>query len=199
MDDLREQIVSYIKGNGFAESYATYDLLETRIRRLSEEHQLDLDDTAQIHEYLNSSVVRNFVEDRQPVISSVPNEVISKIKSYFIDHENSLSAFTPVMAYRASNAKADQHLYGVVARHSSGTYACWTSFNTALYSMNAGHYGLSKDDAIRVLKDNFFDITDCPEYPDKYGMENSRVEIGEDTGPELRGNIAMFRLRRGGR
>lgn len=195
---LRDEIVSHIKENGFAESYLTYDLLEASMQRLANDNRLDLESIDQIQAYLNHDVVRKFIENRQPVVSPVPDEVVTEIKQYFANPSNSLQSFTPIEAYRASNARADQHLYGVIAKHSGGTYACWTGFNTSLHSMNFGHYGVSKDDAVKILNDNFFDITDCPEDPHKYGMENSKVEISQDKEPEIQNNIARFR-RRGGR
>lgn len=195
---LRDEIVSHIRKNGFAESYSTYDLLEASMQRLANNNRLDLESVDQIQAYLNHDVVRKFIEDRQPVVSHVPDEVVTEIKQYFADPSNSLQSFTPIEVYRASNARADQHLYGVLAKHRDGSYACWTSFNTSLHSMNSGHYGVSKADAVNILNDNFFDITDCPEDPQKYGMENSKAEISKDKEPEIQNNVARFR-RRGGR
>lgn len=195
---LRDEIASYIKENGFAESYSMYDLLEAGMKRLANDKRLDLENTDQIRAYLNHDVVRKFIEDRQPIVSPVPDTVVAELKQYFENPSHSLQSFTPIEVYRASNASADQHLYSVIAKHRDGTYSCWTSFNTSLHSMNSGHYGVSKDDAVNILHDNFFDITDCPEKPHKYGMENSKVEISQDKEPEIPNNIAMFR-RRGGR
>lgn len=195
---LKDEIASYIKENGFAESYSIYDLLEGSMQRLANDKQLDLENVEQIRAYLNHHVVRKFIEDRQPVVSPVPDAVITEINQYFSDPSNSLQNFTPIEAYRSSNARSDQHLYGVIAKHKDGTYACWSSFNTSLHSMNSGHYGVSKGDAVNILKNNFFDVTDNPEDPHKYGMENSKVEISQDKESEIQNNIARFR-RRGGR
>lgn len=194
---LRDEIVSHIIEHGFAESYSTYDLLEASMQQLANDNRLNLESVDQIHAYLNHDVVRKFIEDRQPVVSPVSDEVVTEIKQYFEDPSNSLQNFTPIEVYRASNARTDQHLYGVIAKHRDGSYACWTSFNTSLHSMNFGHYGVSKDDAVNILNDNFFDITDCPENPHKYGMENSKVEISKDKEPEVQNNIARFRCRGG--
>lgn len=55
--------------------------------------------------------------------------------------------------------------------HQDGTYACWTSWNDSTKSLNHGHYRLnSLKGAEKIVKDNFYDITDEPE---KYGFENT--------------------------
>lgn len=194
---LREEIISYMKENGFVESFSMYDLLEVSMQKLANDKRLDLENIDQIRAYLNRDVVRRFIEDRQPVVSPVPDEVVKEIKQYFANPLNSLQGFKPIEVYRASNARDDQHLYGVIAKHDGGMYACWTGFNTSLHSMNSGHYGISKNEAVNILNDNFFDITDCPENPHKYGMDNSKVEIDRDKEPKIQSNITPFRRRAG--
>jgi len=199
MVNLREEIKAFVKENGFAESISTYDLLELQMKKMSVSKKLDINDVNQVHSFLNSFSVRSFCEKQQPFMDPVPPAVIHEICDYFKDSSNSLDAYTPITAYRSSNSKGDSHLYSILAKRHDGTYSCWTRFNTSLHSMNNGHYGLSKEEAISVIKEKFFDVTDCPEDPERYGMENSRVIINEDKEPEKVVNLAAIRARRGGR
>lgn len=124
--------------------------------------------------FLKSEDVVKFVQDRQPEISPVPAKVVEHIREYF---QSEMPGFTPVLVQRQSNAPGDNYLYEVVGRGGSGKYACWTSWNDSLQSLNHGHYNIKEDDAMQILWENFYDVTDEVEI---YGPENSRIYFESD-------------------
>lgn len=121
--------------------------------------------------FLKQDSIAEFVRSRQPEISPVPESVIEHVKSYF---EKELPGFTPVLVQRSSNASADNYLYSVAAKGASGKYACWSSWNESLQSLNHGHYNITEDVAVNILKENFYDVTDEIAL---YGPEKSRVTL----------------------
>ena len=63
-------------------------------------------------------------------------------------------------------------------KENSDEYACWSTFNESIKSMNSGHYNLAtEEDAFEILKDYFFDITDDMAH---YGPQKSMTEIDND-------------------
>lgn len=123
--------------------------------------------------FLRKNEIIEFVRNRQPEITPVPKTVVEHIKAYF---EKELPGFTPVMVHRSSNDPSDSYLYSVVAQGASGKYACWSSWNESLQSMNHGHYNLKEEDAVNILKDTFYDTTDELAL---YGPENNRVILNK--------------------
>lgn len=59
------------------------------------------------------------------------------------------------------NHDDDGYLYMVEAYHKENcdNFAVWTSWNESTQSLNHGHYKLTKEQAKKVLKENFFDCT----------------------------------------
>ena len=136
--------------------------------------ELDIDNT-ELCDYLKNDYFIGFIKDRQPNVSKVPDSVIKDVISYF---KTDISGFMPVKVCRHSNHPEDVYLYSVIAKHeNSDAYACWSTFNDSTKSLNHGHYYLSgEDDALEIIKDKFFDITDDI---DSYGPEKSMTDVPE--------------------
>ena len=131
-------------------------------------------DSEEIDEFLQSPNVIAFIKERQPELSPVSDNVIKNMKQYFEKH---LSDYQITDVCRKSNHVEDSYLYSVVAKKGD-EYACWTSWNETSQSLNYGHYSLeSRDVAIDILKENFFDMTN---EPSKYGLECTLKEINEN-------------------
>ena len=146
----------------------------------------------QVTDFISQSDTQLFIEKRQPELSKVPDSVIEHIESYF---NKNLKAYEITDVFRKSNHPDDAALFSVVGRRKDGYYACWTSWNENTQEVNHGHYGLNdKDTAIAIIRKNYNDITDEIE---KYGLENSRVEIVKETQePEREAdNIIYFHSR----
>lgn len=126
--------------------------------------------------FLKRDKVDKFIADRQPHISTIPEEVIENIVSYF---DNGLSIYTPVQVCRKSNHKSDDYLYSVIAENiKDNSYACWSTYNNSTRVLNHGHYGLAdKNEALDIIRDTFFDVTDDIEH---FGPEQSLKDITAD-------------------
>lgn len=128
-------------------------------------------DSEEIDKFLQSENIVNFIKERQPEISPVSDIVIDNIRQYF---DKYLPNYQITDVCRKSNHPEDAYLYSVVAVKGD-EYACWTSWNETAQSLNYGHYSLvSRETAIGILKENFFDVTNEPE---KYGIENTLKSI----------------------
>lgn len=127
-------------------------------------------------EKLGNEKTLDFLRERQPNVSMIDQDVIDDIRKYFTD--NSISYIVPVYVSRASNHPEDSNLYFIIGYNTNdGTYACWSSWNETRGSLNYGHYSISSlSDAKDILQEQFNDITD---EPDKYGMEQSMIEIAD--------------------
>lgn len=131
-----------------------------------------------IDDFMKRETTIDFINERQPLLSVVPDDVVSNIVKYFKSSNNGLANYKVLEAYRSSNCQGDSYLYCVIAyNHSSNMYACWSSWNEETKNLNHGHYGLSSLEQCRnILKDNYYDIT---EQPDKYNMESSCKVVNE--------------------
>ena len=151
-----------------------------------------------IADFLSREKIIAFIMSRQPNVAAVPDDVVESIQDYF---KGELKSFKVLSVYRKSNHPEDELLYMVKARCVNGEYACWTSWNQALETLNHGHYNLPSDEAcMKILKEQFNDISSEPE---KYGMEVSKhslIEEGEhqenDKGATV---IPIHRRKAGGR
>jgi hypothetical protein len=106
----------------------------------------------------------------------VPDNVIDDIVAYF---SSDISGFTPLRVCRHSNHPKDSYLYSVIARKDNdNTIACWSTFNESIKSLNHGHFNLaSESDAVSIIKQNYFDITDDMEH---FGPEASMTDVPEE-------------------
>lgn len=88
----------------------------------------------------------------------VSDEVKNHVRKYF---EEYLPQYTVYEVYHKSNHDDDGYLYMVEAYHKENcdNFAVWTSWNESTQSLNHGHYKLTKEQAKKVLKENFFDCT----------------------------------------
>lgn len=151
-------------------------------------------DNAELCDYLKGERFIDFIETRQPDVSKVPDNVMDDIMACF---KNDIPGFTPLKACRHSNHPEDSYLYSVIAKKDNdGSYACWSTFNGSTKSMNCGHYNLSSEnDAIDVIKQNFFDITDDME---QFGPEASMTSMPQEKIENLfgeSGEVVPFRHR----
>lgn len=126
--------------------------------------------------FLDKEHTLQFVRDRQPNTTKVSDDVIENVKNYFAKE---MPRYIPVYVCRGSNHPEDDYRYSVIGKREE-EYSCWTSWNESTQSLNHGHYGM-KDfaDAMKVLHDNFYDISGEPE---RFGMELSgrEVEVNEE-------------------
>lgn len=144
------------------------------LRNKKMDELLDLNDYYEIEEFLFDEKMLSFIKERQPNISPVPKDVVDSVKDYFADND-SLSYYLPVAIYRHSNHPDDNYLYMVIGHKYSGEYACWSSWNQSVGSLNFGTYGLSSfSDAEDVLRTKFNDITNDL---DKYGMLATKCDL----------------------
>ena len=120
-----------------------------------------------IIDFLEKPNILKFITERQPLLSKVPEDVITDVVQYF---KKNLSGYIPIAIYRKSNHQDDAFMYSVLSQKED-TYACWTCWNQKAGSLNHGHTQLdSIEEAVSILKENFFDLTG---EPDKYGIEHS--------------------------
>ena len=119
-----------------------------------------------------------FIEKRQPNITPISKDVFDKLQKY-LEQSSSLSDYRILHIYRKSNYMEDDYLYSVIGYNmKSGTYACWSSWNNITESLNHGHYGLlSENDAVKILKEQFNDITGDLE---KYGLLSNEYDNSEN-------------------
>lgn len=146
----------------------------------------------QIKNFIEKPDTLSFISDRQPELSKVPDDVIKNLQNYF---KENLKAYEVVDVCRKSNHPDDCNLYSVIARRKDDYYTCWTSWNDKIKSLNHGHYGLNnKEEALIIIRNNYHDITGDTE---KYGIENSRIEIGSNMQEKEQNydNIIFFRTR----
>ncbi|MGO4970496.1 hypothetical protein ACTQ56_00630 [[Clostridium] aminophilum] len=128
-------------------------------------------------------IVKNMIEDNQPNINKIPDDVLSEIREYFVKE---LPGYSPLAVYRRSNCLSDDYLYMVEAVSKNGTYAAWSCWNHKTGSLNYGHYGYgNREDAFEELKSHFYDITDEPE---KYGIENTKVSLESEKESQSEGD-----------
>ena len=118
-----------------------------------------------VHKFLEKENILNFIIERQPNMTCIPDQVVKSLKEYF---NEAFPGISICHVYRKSNHPDDQYLYMVTAAKNDGTYACWSSWNAVTESLNHGHYNLESEHAgITILNGLFNDISDEPE---KYGM-----------------------------
>lgn len=123
---------------------------------------------------LSSEKVLDFIKSRQPYYDSISYTTVNNVMEYFRT-EQALSKYSVECICRHSNYPDDAYLYSIIALKDDNTYTCWSCWNDKIKSLNHGHYGLkTKEEAIDILKDNFYDVTDEPE---KYGMELTMVNV----------------------
>lgn len=134
-----------------------------------------------IYDFLEKDNILEFIKNRQPYISPIPDKVIASIENYIA---NNFPNMHVCHIYRKSNHPEEHYLYMVIATKNDGTFSCWSSWNEITDSLNCGHYNLkSEQEGISILKDLFNDITDEQE---KYGMnaceytENQVIEDEEE-------------------
>lgn len=110
----------------------------------------------EVDQLLESEKTVRFIKDREPYIEKVPPDVLEKINAFF---RFNLAGFKVLEVCRSSNHKLDKDLYSVIGKQDNGKYACWTSYNAGLNTLNYGHYGLkTEEEAFVVINDNFNDI-----------------------------------------
>lgn len=145
-----------------------------------------------IDRFLEQNKVINFVKERQPFTEPIPENVINDVKKYFKDF---MQNYSILHIYRRSNHPEDRYLYSITAKDTKGEYACWSSWNQSLNSLNHGHYNISSEqECIDLLKSMFTDLTD---ETDKYGMEASQYENHDSNAEEQKSNIVFMNNRRG--
>lgn len=129
-----------------------------------------------IESFLERGNVLEFISKRQPNTNPIPEDVIQTLHTYF---ERYLPNYELCHVYRKSNYQEDDYLYCVTARNAfNEKYACWSSWNTTIESLNQGHYNLNSEaDGIHILIDLFDDVTDEPA---KYGMLATSYEFPQD-------------------
>lgn len=117
-----------------------------------------------IDSFLEKESVLMFINERQPLDLMIPEEVQLSVSNYFKEH---LEGYDLVGIFRSSNAKDDSYLYSVIGKkkiassYFNGEWACWSSWNQITESLNFGHYNIeSIDDAIMILNERFYDISD---------------------------------------
>ena len=121
-----------------------------------------------VHKFLEKENILNFIIERQPNMTCIPDQVVKSLKEYF---NEAFPGISICHVYRKSNHPDDYYLYTVTAKSSDGTYCCWSSWNSLTESLNQGHYGLkTEQNCIDILQDLFNDITD---EPDQYGMQQN--------------------------
>ena len=121
-----------------------------------------------IKRFLEKENILNFIKDRQPNMTCIPDQVVNSLKEYF---NEAFPGTSICHVYRKSNHPDDYYLYTVTAKSSDGTYCCWSSWNSLTENLNNGHYGLeTEQNCIDILQDLFNDITD---EPDQYGMQQN--------------------------
>lgn len=179
------------------------EALSVSIRRMIDTHQME-NTRGAIEAVLDKDSTHEFVKSRQPNISPVPAEVIQAVDEYF-GKALGLGNFTPVKICRISNDPGDHYLYAAVGYNlKTEEYACWTSWNHSIASLNMGHYNLPDEQAaLDIIRDRFNDISD---EPGKYGMEHTLMSIKQpeidnlqqtDQKQEQAGKIVHFSGRRG--
>lgn len=170
MGEYREQIKTFFEENfpQFTLTKTLYNLLEEHLESFLNE--VSLNDVFEL--WSNDNMVK-FIENRQPNISQVEENVQANITEYF---DEFLPDYRPVLICRSSNHHEDSGLYSVVAENKkNNTIACWTSWNENTQSLNSGHYNLATmEDAEEIIRENFYDIT---MEMDKYGPEQSYVKF----------------------
>ena len=121
-----------------------------------------------VHKFLEKENILNFIKDRQPNMTCIPDQVVNSLKEYF---NETFPGTSICHVYRKSNHPDYYYLYTVTAKSSDGTYCCWSSWNSITKSLNQGHYGMKiEQNCIDILQDLFNDITD---EPDQYGMQQN--------------------------
>lgn len=121
-----------------------------------------------VHKFLEKENILNFIIERQPNMTCIPDQVVKSLKEYF---NEAFPGISICHVYRKSNHPDDYYLYTVTAKSSDGAYCCWSSWNSLTESLNQGHYGLkTEQNCIDILQDLFNDITD---EPDQYGMQQN--------------------------
>lgn len=159
--------------------------LSVQIIPYMEEHSMN-----DVYDFMSRDAMIDFIKQRQPNLSPVPAEVMDHIEKYF---DRYLDKFNPVCVCRKSNHIEDSFMYSVVARHENGTYACWSSWNESLESLNNGHYGYdTEEEAKAVIYEQFHDITLEDE---KYGPEQTMTVFpnsAEQRIEETEDNVVAF-------
>lgn len=141
-----------------------------------------------IEKFLNKDSTLQFVLGHQPLVTPVPQEVITHIENYL---NKEFPSYHALEICRKSNHPGDKNLYSVIAASDTGKLSCWTSWNESTQSLNHGHYNLtSLEQAEDIVKENFHDITDDPE---KYGYSRSLVTCnGAEEHKHTENNIIDF-------
>lgn len=169
-----EEIREYIK-NHYAEKHTEFHITERILSRLTPIIIEGLEKAPQsismeradpsIEAFLEKNNILEFVREKQPNTQPIPEQVIHSLNAYFEEH---LSGYEICHVYRKSNYQEDGQVYSVTARNGKGEYACWSSWNAVVGSLNQGHYNLPTEaDGIHILLDLFNDVTDEPE---RFGM-----------------------------
>ena len=83
----------------------------------------------------------------------IPERVVANIQRYF--HEN-LPNYEVVKVRRKSWHEDDAHLFMVVAKKNTGSYAVWTSWSEATHSLNFGHYDIADLETCKRIMDEFY-------------------------------------------
>ena len=137
-------------------------------------------DNKELCQFLRTDNIISFIQNRQPELSKVPEDVMHNISDYF---DKEIKQYIPLYVCRHSNHPNDDYLYSVIGRNTSDdSYACWSTFNNSTKVLNHGHYGLSNfEEAMNVVRDKFFDIT---ENIDKYGPEQTLIELSANKAVE---------------
>ncbi len=182
-ENLKKFVKDYYGGYGdIVCTKKIAEALSVSIRKMIDTHQME-NTRGAIEAVLDKDSTYEFMKSRQPNISPVPAEVIQAVDEYF-EKAPGLGNFTPVKICRISNDPSDHYLYAAVGYHlKTEEYACWTSWNHSIASLNMGHYNLPDEQAaLDIIRDRFNDISD---EPGKYGMDCTLTSIEQ---PEI-GNL----------
>lgn len=190
------EIREYIK-NYYAEEHTEFHITERILSRLTPiiidglekaSHDFSMETAAPaVKTFLEKDNILEFVRKKQPNMNPIPEQVINSLNTYF---EKFLPDYEICHIYRKSNYQEDNYIYSVTAGNRNGEYACWSSWNAAVESLNHGHYNLSAEsDAIHILLDLFSDVTDEPE---NFGMLHLSVKCEQTKAQPEKNNIVEY-------
>lgn len=176
-DALYQYIEDFYKGQGFGMPVTKricMGLAKVAMMMFSENSMVPVGKQDEINNFLLAERTQEFIKERQPQISPVPDEIIDMVKRYF---QKNLTMYGSLEVFRSSNHLEDDYLFSIIGFHNNGTFSCWTSFNSQTESLNNGHYGLkTENEALEIISSYYHDITGEPE---KYGILESRREISD--------------------
>ena len=134
-----------------------------------------------IDRLIGFDISKEFVKNRQPLVSKVSSDVLYDVYDYFRGDMPDVEVYSVA---RASNHPDDTNLYSVVGRDKrDGEFMCWTSWNESTKSLNYGHYGYKDYNACHhIIAEHFNDITDDVV---RYGPDASIVMLSDEQRQEF--------------